>query len=219
MTSLEDEDNVEKEISEIAEHVDVIVESDNSNLNNLIKIIKEIELEEENLGIQENEQMDKIWKRSFEISKNIENLEDKKETINIALSSASEENLEKSGEHDNALRSLKEHESRLAGLKFEIDKIKSESKEIQSVAENVPKLSQNKKLYYSLSRITLDKTVSEDSVKGFVVNPRKDDVHAFDFKLSDDDQVMGQGGVSNYFVSNYLWDLIAAASQPDWENI
>ena len=218
MTSLEDEDNVEKEISEIAEHVDVIVESDNLNLNNINKIIKEIELEEENLGIQENEQMDKILKRSFEISKNIENLEDKKEKINRALSSASED-LEKSGEHDNALRSLKEHESRLAGLKFEIDKIKSESKEIQSVAENVPKLSQNKKLYYSLSRITLDKTVSDDSVKGFVVNPRKDDVHAFDFKLSDDDQVMGQGGVSNYFVSNYLWDLIAAASQQDWENI
>ena len=217
MSSFEN-DNIDTEIAEIAEHVDVIVESDNPHLDNIFKVLEELRLEDENLIMKENEQMDKIWKSSFDFSKEIEKLEDVKQSSISALTSANANESEAAQKHVETLGTLTAQEKRLSAIKVEIDKVKAESKEIHSRAENVPKLSQNKKLYYSLSRITLDKTVSDEEVKGFVVNPRKDDVHAFDFKLSDD-QVMGQNGVSNYFVSNYLWDLIAAAADPKWEQV
>jgi len=218
MSSFDCDDIIQTEIAEIAEHVDVIVESDNPHLDNIFKVLEELRLEDENLIIKENEQMDNIWKRSFDISKEIEKLEDEKESSSRALASAKTKEFEATKKHDENLETLTAQENRLSAIKVEIDKVKAESSEIHSRAENVPKLSQNKKLYYSLSRITLDKTMSEEEVKGFVVNPRKDDVHVFDFKLSDD-QVIGQNGVSNYFVSNYLWDLIAAAADPKWEQV
>ena len=48
--------------------------------------------------------------------------------------------------------------------------------------------------------------------QGFVVNPRKDDVNTFDFNYSDP-------GVSKQFVTNYLWDVIAAGVKPVWDNM
>ena len=171
MSSFDNDDNIQTEIEEIAEHVDVIVESDNPHLDNIFKVLEELRLEDENLIIKENEQMDKIWKRSFDVSKEIEKLEDEKDSSSKALVLAKANESEAIKNHVETLETLTAQENRLSAIKVDIDKVKAESKEIHSRAENVPKLSQNKKLYYSLSRITLDKTVSDEEVKGFVVNP------------------------------------------------
>ena len=64
MSSFDNDDNIQTEIEEIAEHVDVIVESDNPHLDNIFKVLEELRIEDENLIIKENEQMDKIWKSS-----------------------------------------------------------------------------------------------------------------------------------------------------------
>ena len=211
---------IKENIAEIAEYVDVLVESDNVHLDNLSKTLTELEQEDENFMVQENDQMDKILSRKFDISKKIEQLEDEREKLTHTLLSATNNKTEADKNCELALKTLGEQQSRLEIVKTEIEKVKAESKEIHSLAENVPKLSQNKKLYYSISGITLDKTVSEDEVKGFVVNHRKDDVNNFDFKLSDDGNAMGgKDGVSQHFVSNYLWDLIAAAADPKWEEV
>ena len=81
------------------------------------------------------------------------------------------------------------------------------------VDSNVPKLSQNKKLYYSISRLTFDKAAKPNQIKGFVVNPRKDDVNTFNFETGD------ESGISSHFVTNYLWDLIAAGAAPEWDQV
>ena len=83
---------------------------------------------------------------------------------------------------------------------------------MSEMANNVPKLSQNKKLYYSVSRLTFDKSAKKNEVKGFVVNPRKDDVNTFNFTI-------GEEGVSPHFVTNYLWDVIGAGAAPEWDNV
>ena len=76
-------------------------------------------------------------------------------------------------------------------------------------AANVPKLTQTKRMLYSISRLTLDKSVKEDQIKGFVVNSLKSDVNPFSFNSNDE-------GVSSHFVTNYIWDLIAAGTSKGW---
>eukprot|EP00092_Neocalanus_flemingeri_P038825 GFUD01042269.1.p1 GENE.GFUD01042269.1~~GFUD01042269.1.p1 ORF type:complete len:221 (-),score=63.92 GFUD01042269.1:85-747(-) len=220
MSDEKEKNDIEAEVAEIAEHVEVIVESDNAHLDHLFKVLSELKMEEENFIVQESDLMDKLLGSKFDIAKKIELLEDQKENLNQTLLRANDMKIEASKSHDEVSKVMKEHENRLALVKAKIEKANSESEEIMSRAENVPKLSQNKKLYYSISRITLDRTVSDNEVKGFVVNPLKDDVSTFDFKLSDGSQLPGrEDGVSQHFVSNYLWDLIASAADPVWDQV
>ena len=91
--------------------------------------------------------------------------------------------------------------------------------------------------------MTLDSKAKAGQVKGFVVNPRKDDVKVFDFSENDDqvievihkcksscNKVVGVSKqkstfernslqVSPFFITNYIWDLIAAGTDPSWTKL
>ena len=79
--------------------------------------------------------------------------------------------------------------------------------------------------------MTLDSKAKEGQVKGFVVNPRKDDVKVFDFSENDeqvgnrdqDDIFVGLSEfllqVSPFFITNYIWGLIAAGTDPSWSKL
>jgi hypothetical protein len=100
-------------------------------------------------------------------------------------------------------------EEKLQKVNDAFKNFKQEAEKVSEMAANVPKLSQNKKMMYSISRLTLDKSAKEEDIKGFVVNPLKDDVNTFNFNTSDQ-------GMSSHFITNYLWDLIAAGTSKEW---
>ena len=62
---------------------------------------------------------------------------------------------------------------------------------------------------YSISKLTFDETKKDNIIKGFVINPAKDDVGTFTFNTQDP-------GVSSHFITNYIWDLIAAGASSEW---
>jgi len=89
---------------------------------------------------------------------------------------------------------------------------KNEDLKVAELAADNPRLVHAKKLLYTVSRLTLDSKAKPGQVKGFVVNPRKDDVKVFDFSENDDQ-------VSPFFITNYIWDLIAAGTDPSWTKL
>merc|ERR1712029_188206 len=89
---------------------------------------------------------------------------------------------------------------------------KNEDLKVAELAADNPRLLHAKKLLYTVSRLTLDSKAKAGQVKGFVVNPRKDDVKVFDFSENDDQ-------VSPFFITNYIWDLIAAGTDPSWTKL
>ena len=103
-----------------------------------------------------------------------------------------------------------EAEEKLKRANNALESFSIEAEMVSKKAANVPKLSQNKKMMYSISRLTLDTSAKEEEIKGFVVNPLKDDVNTFNFNTSDQ-------GVSSHFITNYLWDLIAAGTSKEWD--
>merc|ERR550519_3181865 len=86
-------------------------------------------------------------------------------------------------EEKKAEKEKREALEKVEEAKRALDQFKSEAEKVSEMANNVPKLSQNKKLYYSVSRLTFDKSAKKNEVKGFVVNPRKDDVNTFNFTI------------------------------------
>merc|ERR1719211_780399 len=89
---------------------------------------------------------------------------------------------------------------------------KNEDLKVAELAADNPRLLHAKKLLYTVSRLTLDSKARPGQMKGFVVNPRKDDVKVFDFSEHDDQ-------VSPFFITNYIWDLIAAGTDPSWTKL
>ena len=49
-------------------------------------------------------------------------------------------------------------------------------------------------------------------LQGYAVNPRKNDVTTFNFNYNDPN-------VSEQFVRNYLWDVIATGVKPVWDSV
>ena len=72
-------------------------------------------------------------------------------------------------------------------------------------------------------------------MKGFVVNPRKEDVNTFNFNKDDAGvepapapaptpapapaPAPAPGQVSPYFITNHIWSLIAAGTDPSWAKV
>ena len=109
---------------------------------------------------------------------------------------------QKQDEKKQAEESFERLENALIEIKREADRVSME-------AANVRKLTQTKRMLYTISRLTLDKSAKEDQIKGFVVNSLKSDVNPFSFNSNDK-------GVSSHFVTNYIWDLIAAGTSKGW---
>lgn len=104
---------------------------------------------------------------------------------------------------------LKATEAKLAELEEALLKYKDEAASVEKMVENIPKLSETRTLMYKISRLTFDVSRKEGVLKGFVVNPRKDDVNTFTFNKNDQ-------GVSTHFITNHLWDIIGSGVSDQW---
>jgi len=100
------------------------------------------------------------------------------------------------------LRSIEENQAELEATKAKMNQL----------MENIPRLSQLKSLHHSVSRLTFDRAAKPNEVKGFVMNPRKNDVSTFSFNYNDPN-------ISSQFVRNHMWDVIAAGVNPLWDNV
>ena len=109
---------------------------------------------------------------------------------------------QKQDEEKQAEESFERLEKALIKMNIEADRVSME-------AANVRKLAQIKSMLYTISRMTLDKSAKEDQIKGFVINALKSDVNPFSFNANDKE-------VSSHFVTNYIWDLIAAGTSKEW---
>lgn len=208
------EQEVHEQIDEIVSHVENTTNKQNKTMVDVNNAIGILETEQENLTVFLEEKLDQILSTKFKMDKKLEKQKDERdlESQNLAvlenrLAGAKEE--EKAAENDK-----KASQEKVEAAKKALDDFKAEAEKVSEMAANVPKLSQNKKLYYSISRLTFDKAAKANEIKGFVVNARKQDVNTFNFTTGEDG-----AGISSHFVTNYLWDLIAAGAAPEWDQV
>jgi len=203
---------INEEIAEIVKHVQTDTQADSKSIVEIQKAIVEIENERDNLGVFLEEKLNKILEAKFQLERKSEKLKDNRDEANQKLALAEGSLSEVKLQCQRAEDQQKMSEEKLQKVKDAFKNFKLEAEKVSEMAANVPKLSQNKKMMYSISRLTLDKTVKDDEIKGFVVNPLKDDVNTFNFNTSDQ-------GMSSHFITNYLWDLIAAGTSKEWSTI
>merc|ERR1719430_722030 len=86
---------------------------------------------------------------------------------------------------------------------------KNEDLKVAELAADNPRLVHAKKLLYTISRMTLDSKAKEGQVKGFVVNPLKNDITTFNMSEKDEE-------TTPFIITQYLWDLISAGVSPVW---
>jgi len=208
------EQEVREQLEEIVSHVDNTTNKQNKAEMDVAKAIGIMEMEQENLTVFLEEKLDQILATKFKLDKKLEKQKDERdlESQNLAvlqnrLAGAKEE--ETTAQNDK-----KVSQQKVEAAKKALDDFKAEAEKVREMAANVPKLTQNKKLYYSISRLTFDKSAKANEIKGFVVNPRKEDVNTFNFTVGEDGS-----GISSHFVTNYLWDLIAAGAAPEWDQV
>lgn len=101
---------------------------------------------------------------------------------------------------------LKKAEEKLLKVEEEFTNFKREADSALKTAENIPKLSQYKRLMYKISKMTFD-IHKTNRIRGFVMNTRVDDVYTFDFNPESQ---------SSQFISNYVWELIANGANEAW---
>ena len=101
---------------------------------------------------------------------------------------------------------LKTAEEKLLKVEEEFSNFKKEADSALKTAENIPKLSQYKKLIYQISKMTFD-IHKANRIRGFVMNTRQDDVYTFEFNPESQ---------SPQFISNYVWELIANGADEAW---
>merc|ERR1711862_458213 len=140
----------------------------------------------------------------------VEKMKDSRDEANQNLAIVEKSFVEAKQKHQLAEDQRNQSDQKLKKANDALENFKLEAEKVSKKAANVPKLSQNKKMMYSISRLTLDTSAKEEEIKGFVVNPLKDDVNTFNFNTSDQ-------GVSSHFITNYLWDLIAAGTSKEWD--
>ena len=172
-------------------------------------VVENLQQFEEDLGEVVNvleSKVEDVDRRRAEHQRQIQNLTEKLEAVEIESKMVQKSRDEAKAREEEIRRQLRNAEERLQKVEEEFSILKSEANSALKNAENIPKLSQYKKLMYKISKMTFDQK-KEDHIKGFVVNTRLDDVHVFDFNTQNH---------SAQFISNYVWDLIAGSADKAW---
>jgi len=203
---------IEEQIGEIVNHVDSTNDKRNKFMNDVENALTVLESEQENLSIFLDEKLNQVLSTKFKLDKNLERHKDTRDVASENLALAENRLADVREEEEKMERKKEAAKERVEAAKKDLDNFKAEVEKVSELAANVPKLSQSKKLYYSICRLTFDKSASKKEIKGFVVNPRKEDVNTFNFNSDEE-------GISSHFITNYLWDLIAAGAAPEWDNV
>ena len=152
--------------------------------------------------------LDDIDRRRAGHQQEIQILTEKMEVLEAQLREAEVLKNEAGARNLEVRAELKKAEEELLKVEEEFTNFKNEADSALKTAENIPKLSQYKRLMYKISKMTFD-TRKANRIRGFVMNTRLDDVYTFDFNKGDKSQ-------SAQFISNYVWELIANGADEAW---
>ena len=172
--------------------------------------VLQLEKELESMALQMENKLDAILGEKFKLEQEIERLQESLDKINEDFKKARMEKSEALAKEKILTEELKHAKDKLKEADEALDKFKNEAASVQKELENIPKLSESKTLMYKISRLTFDiNPKKENLLKGFVINPLKDDVNTFTFNTEDK-------AVSSHFITKYIWDLIAAGTHQEW---
>lgn len=171
--------------------------------------IAELENEVENITLLLESKINMIQEEKYKIEQSQERLEDELKKVSDDLRQKKIEKSQALAKEEEVKRQLRATEEKLAEMEEAFLKYKDEAASVEKMVENIPKLSETRTLMYKISRLTFDVTKKEGVLKGFVVNPLKDDVNTFTFNKNDQ-------GVSSHFITNHLWDIIGAGVSDQW---
>ncbi|XP_059099584.1 uncharacterized protein LOC131893543 [Tigriopus californicus] len=112
---------------------------------------------------------------------------------------------------DEKVREIQQLEHQLVLTNAKIDEVGEKALEAVEVAKKFPHLHAQKNLFYHVSRIHWDKvSQNEHLVKGFAINPIKNDVSTF---------VLDQRELTDSRNHNILWDYIGAGVSSEWKRL
>ena len=169
----------------------------------------QLENEVENITLLLESKINMIQEEKYKIEQSQERLEDELKKVSDDLRQKKIEKSQALAKEEEVKRQLRATEEKLAEMEKAFLKYKDEAASVEKMVENIPKLSETRTLMYKISRLTFDVTKKEGVLKGFVVNPLKDDVNTFTFNKNDQ-------GVSSHFITNHLWDIIGAGVSDQW---
>jgi len=203
---------MDQSVNEIVEYVSSLEASDTPHIQGLKAAMEELETGRETLGVILNEKLDEILKETMQVREDMDvwrekgsETEREKVRVEAEVEEMQQKKMLSEEEKRRCLERLEKATSTLQGFK-------NEDLKVAELAADNPRLLHAKKLLYTVSRLTLDSKAKQGQVKGFVVNPRKDDVKVFDFSENDEQ-------VSPFFITNYIWGLIAAGTDPSWSKL
>lgn len=169
----------------------------------------QLEKEVENMTLLMESKINMIQEEKYKIERDQERMVKEQKKVTDDLKQKKIEKAQALAKEEEIKRQLKATEAKLAEMEVEFLKYKDEAASVKKMVENIPKLSETRTLMYKISRLTFDVSKKEGVLKGFVVNPLKDDVNTFTFNKHDQ-------GVSSHFITNHLWDIIGAGVSDQW---
>ena len=202
-------DSVIRDIREIVNFVES-TSGESGAVQEVDNLKDELDQENERMALLMEEKLDAIQGKKFQIEQEIEKLVEEQERSNVALIQARERKSEAASKLQEEQEKLRLARMRLKEAEDELKKFDEEMKSVQKMADNIPKLKENKQMMYNISKLTFNETKSENIISGFVINPKKDDVNTFKFDTRDKT-------VSSHFITNYVWDMIAAGVSDEWQ--
>ena len=195
--------DIEKQIEDLSKYLDresVCVTEVDKSLNQFNRDLEDV------VKVLETK-LDDIDRRRAEHQQKIEILTVQLEALDSEWKMVETSKNEAKAQEEEIKGQLRQAEEKLKKVEAEFITLKEENDSALKMAENIPKLSECKRLMYKISRMTFDK-YKERNIRGFVVNTREDDVNSFNFNTEN---------YSAQFISNYVWDLIANGVDEAWK--
>jgi len=158
---------IEEQIGEIVNHVDSTNDKRNKFMNDVENALTVLESEQENLSIFLDEKLNQVLSTKFKLDKNLERHKDTRDVASQNLALAENRLADVRDEEEKIERKKDAAKERVEAAKKDLDNFKAEVEKVSELAANVPKLSQSKKLYYSICRLTFDKSASKKEIKVF----------------------------------------------------
>ena len=195
--------DIEKQIEDLSKYLDresVCVTEVDKSLNQFNRDLEDV------VKVLET-RLDDIDRRRAEHQQKIEIFTEQLEALDSDWKMVETSKNEAKAQEEEIKGQLRQAEEKLKKVEAEFITLKEENDSALKMAENIPKLSECKRLMYKISRMTFDK-YKERNIRGFVVNTREDDVNSFNFNTEN---------YSAQFISNYVWDLIANGVDEAWK--
>ena len=158
----------------------------------------QLEKEVENMTLLMESKINMIQEEKYKIERDQERMVKEQMKVTDDLKQKKIEKAQALAKEEEIKRQLKATEAKLAEMEVEFLKYKDEAASVKKLVENIPKLSETRTLMYKISRLTFDVSKKEGVLKGFVVNPLKDDVNLEAHGLS-----WGRKNWSNSIISRF----------------